>query len=286
LKTGDVFIFDVVISGNGNLHNLDKPKLPLPKGMIIYGDPVVTEEFTYGSNGAVGRVTYSYNVQVTKTGSQYIPAISLSYFDPIIEKYVTTKADSSKTIMVDVNPKFDAANVEELAQEALSMDKIAPLSEYKKPSSAKFFGSLIFWIAITTPVTLATLFLFFSNAKQRTSETKLEVKRSQTKIEIANELLFEAKVDLQAGNITSFYSKLSKSLLACSLAKAKLDVTLYYPRDFIFEALQKNGVQLSTISDLKVTLSKCDEARFGMIEEENADELERNARELLTKIVS
>jgi hypothetical protein len=41
---GEVFTMTITISGTGNIHNLLEPKLQLPKGFIVYGDPVVKEE--------------------------------------------------------------------------------------------------------------------------------------------------------------------------------------------------------------------------------------------------
>lgn len=286
MKTGDVFNLEVVVSGTGNLHNLDKPKLPLPQGMIVYGDPVITEEFTYGVSGANGRVKYAYNIQVTKAGNHKIPAISISYFDIELEKYITSKADSSITFQILENPKFDAAEVEDLAQVTMSMDKIAPLSKYEAPSKANFFGSLFFWIALTTPVAFATLFLFFSKAKERKQETRVIEAKSHSKVEKAAELLFEAKTDLKAGNSAGFYSKLIKSLLTCCVVKANLDPSSVHSRKVVFEALAKQGMKQDLIHSVETTLEKCDEAYFGMSGMDNADELMATASDLMTKIVA
>src|SRR5690606_17678920 len=82
LKQGDVLTLEVVISGQGNLHNIEKPRIPLKSGMIIYGDPTIEEDFTFTSAGAVGQVTFTYNIQVTKSGDQQIDPVSIAYFDP------------------------------------------------------------------------------------------------------------------------------------------------------------------------------------------------------------
>lgn len=286
LKTGDVFNLEVVVSGTGNLHNLDKPRLPLPKGMIVYGDPIIREDFKFGTAGASGKITYAYNVQVTKAGSFKLPAISISYFDIELEKYVTTRADSSVTLVINDNPKFDAATVEDLSTESISMDKIAPLAIYESPRSADFFGSFIFWIALSLPVAFATFFLFFTRVKERKVETRHVLETTNSKVEKTAELLFEAKVDLKAGNLTTCYSKLSKALLNSCLVKLKLDQSEMHSRSVIFELLGKQGVEEEVIGSVRSILAKCDEACFGMVSSENTDELITEVTKLVSKITA
>jgi len=94
-KQGDVFTLLVEVTGVGNLQNIAEPTLSLPKGFVVYGDPIIKEDFVFGSKGAEGKITYEYNIQVTKFGQQTLPETRISYFDPNKEKYctVSTKSD-------------------------------------------------------------------------------------------------------------------------------------------------------------------------------------------------
>ena len=88
LMQGDVFTLLVEITGYGNLQNINEPQLNLPKGFVIYGDVIVNEDISFGNRGADGKISFEYNIQVTKFGAIEFPATTLSYFDPVKEQYV------------------------------------------------------------------------------------------------------------------------------------------------------------------------------------------------------
>lgn len=109
LKQGDVFTFELNIEGTGNLQNLEQPKLQLPKGFSVYGDPVTEEDFSITSNGAEGSVRYTYHIQVKESGSSVIfPEVKLAYFDPKKESYVYMSTDEY-ALEVEANKHYIAA---------------------------------------------------------------------------------------------------------------------------------------------------------------------------------
>lgn len=265
LKQGDVFTLNITISGEGNLHNLEKPKLALPSGMIIYGDPTLTEEYTFGSKGAQGSITYSFNIQVTKAGDQTVPATSLSYFDPVLEKYIVMTAPTSESIHVDVSKSFEVDNtVVEEQTTTSSADQLAPISEFKASKNSNLFGTPIFWLGLTAPLFAAFLFLFFLKKRSENSEKKEEIATVKYITQKSIDYLNDAKLSLKSDQSTDFYTSIEKGMRNICIAASKLDQGTIYSRFDLYENLLAKGVSQASIDKVKTIFEQCDNARYGI----------------------
>ena len=265
LKQGDVLQLDVIITGQGNLHNIEKPKLPLRNGMIIYGDPTLTEEYTYTSAGAVGKVTYSYNIQVTKEGEQQIPAVSISYFDPRKEQYVTVNAGSPTSILVKENPKYEAPDVSDASADIVtSTDRLAPMSHYKKTANRSgFFGTPVFWASVFSPLALALLLIFAVKRRDEKAPAKQQLETVKLVKTSSRTFLSEAEASLKVGNTDAFFASIERSLTALCIAIGKLDENRVYARYALIDALKTQRVSDQDIAAVHELFEKCDFARFG-----------------------
>lgn len=266
LKQGDVFTLDVIISGNGNLHNLDKPKLLLTNGMIVYGDPVLTEEYTFGSKGASGQIIYTYNIQVTKSGTYKMPAVGLAYFDPFLEKYVSIQADSTSTIKVNGNPKFTGVDPQEISPESpqASMDRIAPLTPYKSQQSSKLYGSTLFWIGVSSPIALAFLFIFFVKKREENSEVKATKEQVKTIKQVSINHIQQAKKAIDSNDSQAFYSHIEKALTKCCIASSSLNPEENHSKMELYSSMAQNGIPENLIAEVKYIFEQCDNARYGI----------------------
>lgn len=266
LKQGDVFTLELIISGEGNLHNLDKPKLLLPAGMIVYGDPTLTEEFTYGSRGAQGSISYVYNIQVTKPGAHKIPAIGISYFDPQLEKYVSIVADSSLQINVQEDPKFAGSDPQELTTQNVeaSLDQLAPLSSFKESKENALFGTAVFWSGVSIPLAFAFGFLVFAKFKESNSEVKEVVAKVKSTKQQSKELFVEAAVALKNSDSQAFYLGIEKGLKLLCIAVGKLDPSLSYARQELMTSLIEQSVKTEVAEEIHQIFMECDNARYGI----------------------
>lgn len=102
-KKGDVLTLEVVLSGKGNLHNVETPVLDLSQGLIQFGKPSVVEEFTFGPQGADGKVIYTYRLQATNPSKKTIKPLEISYFNPEKAAYVTLRLEGFKSTEIQPN---------------------------------------------------------------------------------------------------------------------------------------------------------------------------------------
>lgn len=262
-KQGDVFVLTLTVSGEGNLHNINTPKLDLPKGMVQYGDPIIEDQYSFGSNGAQGKIIYKYNIQLIDEGSLMIPDISISYFDVNKEQYITLK-EKGESIPVSRNEKYSIAktpdNTENTQDETLSISSLKPFveSSYSNP----IITHPAFYVALFSPLGLAFLFIFFKKKKEKsliqleeTNNKKQAKQIAWREIEIAENALKNNESDI-------FYGSIQKALMfACSIELKKEDA--FVSKQNLFDELKENNVSEQFIDDLNTVFKSCEEARYG-----------------------
>ncbi|HLV40695.1 MAG TPA: BatD family protein [Brumimicrobium sp.] len=116
IDQGKVVELKLKISGKGNLHNIQKPKVRLPHGLTFYGDPEIVDSITYSAKGAEGSKTFTYFIQVNRGGSIQLSPIKIAYFNPKTEKYETSVC-KVKTLHVKSSGEDEPEEIEEEIQE-------------------------------------------------------------------------------------------------------------------------------------------------------------------------
>jgi hypothetical protein len=161
IKKGDVFSIKLTLIGSGNLHNTDYPKLQLPKGLTLYGDPKADEKYVFTANGAVGKINLEYTIQVNKGGSFSIPPIEISYFDIKLKKYVSLKTD-------EINLKGEEVKMASVQ----SKGKTTVIAERREGENNKdvnnnsFLKSPFLWISISSVLLIAGFIGFAGRTKK------------------------------------------------------------------------------------------------------------------------
>ena len=174
-KQGDVAIVSFIFTGTGNIHSIEVPDLKLPPSIQLYGDPEIKEDFEFNENGAEGKLTIDYNLQMLDAGKLLIPSFEFSYFDLESEKYITTFADSIYFEVVET-PGFDRKKAQEEANKRLTSKK------NKKENQETFWSSKAVLVSIGTGLLalFGILFLFFRN---RNSKKEVEQKTNKNQEE-------------------------------------------------------------------------------------------------------
>ncbi|MGB0914491.1 MAG: hypothetical protein ACPGVI_00395, partial [Crocinitomicaceae bacterium] len=263
LKQGDVFKMKIFIEGSGNLQNTIEPTPILPKGLIVYGDPVIEEHFSYTSNGTEGVISYDYNIQVNVSGDIDLPATTISYFDVKQEKYITTssdvekikvKADKSFIVEEVKNPK--SSSIEELNYTA----DLRPSSSL--PKEKAFFATPVFWTGVGTPLFAALIFLLFK--RQRESSADVIVKReiSRQRDKELSDSLSKLNVLLVGTDDYAFYSEVEFALVKAFEIRLETEDDRKLSKQEIFSYLESTN-QSELAERVKNLLATADQYRYG-----------------------
>lgn len=275
MKQGDIIQVDVIVSGAGNLHAIETPVLPLPKGMTTYGDAEVKEDYIFNSQGAVGKVTYTYHVQVTKEGDQTIKPVKIAYFNPKEEKYVTVSAPKSITVAVTGNPTFELQN--DTDSMALA-NQNADQKNLNDQSPQRFFSGENSWMWYGAGVLLliagVVLFLMLKPKKgkgEQPSSVKQKSIEKPLAVSEVRELIGQASFYLREKQTDKFYISIEKALIAVMTVKLKLPADSTMGRSEMLEELRIQ--QNTAVPVIQKLLEKCDYARYGIADSEDEQEM-------------
>lgn len=264
-KQGEVFTMTIAINGTGNIHNLLEPKLQLPKGFIVYGDPVVKEDITFTSKGAEGSVSYEYNIQITSFGDITLPGTTFSYFDPTKERYIRISSDDhTLEVKKDIHFKQDPEQ-KEVENTFVEKQKIGPMrTEQEVYTEYSLYDSTAFWIGLGTPLAIALMlgFVFVKrDDNQDVRKQKSELKRTQ---EQANQLLQTARSAYLSGDHLAYYTSIEKCIQRSVSKFIFEDEDRSISKQEIISGLEQKNVDPLTVSRLKLILDRCEQARYGM----------------------
>lgn len=287
-KQGDVFELIITISGTGNIHNIDKPKLNLPQSMSEYGDPIIEDDYTYSYKGSEGGVKYIYHIQLNKSGSLILPEQTFSYFDPNREEYVTLKEPKLEFNVV-VNPSF-VDNSKSITNQNNENEQI--VSENKelgaKGETDKFLTTEFLVGAIGVPLVIALIFLLIRVGKKKDTsinEKVIPVKTNRTEFRSTiHEQLEKLTIYKDENELYSLIPKIFQKIIAYNKYN---DLDLVIGNSELLDELSNLNLQEDVISEVKSILLYCDQARFGMVNNEvSRDEIIINTKTTVVKILA
>lgn len=279
---GDVITLKIEIKGEGNLHLLSKPELELPSSIQIYGDPIVKEKIAFNSNGADGKVTYSFSIQLLDSGNLVIPKMNYSYFNSKKEKYVSidlpeiqlnVKGDSSFALMSDLYAKDTLGY--EIVDETEDVDNKSINIETSDSSS-------FHWMYLTI-IGFLVLILFIFIRKKPNKEGMIENSQTfQTSSIIDEELdtvdsikqdqlnrikdnIQQLELYLIQNNYVDYYSllyKLLNDIIIYNYVESNNTSTL--SRKEMIDYFNTNTENLIQKENLSMLLNKCEEAKYAL----------------------
>jgi len=269
IKLGDVIEVEVVVSGQGNLHTLETPKLTLPKTMTAYGKPQINEEYDFCMYGAKGKVTYIFPIQVNSKGKHTIPPVSIAYFQPKKKLYVQTKATLPTEIEVESDPVKinDFSSSEQLA--AISSDE----RSFGMPDSSSDRLELWIW-GLGTSLSIvcgASLFLLIrrrnkqQDGKQATNNAQNNIDDNQTvNLEAyVKEMLQQTIFYFNEQQTDNFYACMEKTLMALMKFKMQQPSDSRLLRSELIAMLHQHNDPYS--SNIECLFKECDAARYGQM---------------------
>lgn len=291
VKEGEVFTLELTVSGVGNLHNTNPPKLLLPKGCSLYGDPERLEDFDYTEEGVRGKIVYRYNIQVLEGKNLKIAAPSISFFDPEREKYITVKGESFD-IEVIPNSSFNpiASNPSDSNKhEDSKLTSQLPTNSGNGKQNAK--TNWLFVIGAPAGG-LLSLFLVLLLVRRRKNEPSDPVPVELNALPVH----FLANENESAAVTADYWAEaeaaqVDPSTFAVVFPKAiiqrveRLERCVFQSREKAFENLTAKNKEIA--SQLKELIQACDHYRYGFgANELNTNELLQQAERLFSEIKS
>jgi hypothetical protein len=285
IKKGDVFSIKMILQGTGNLHNIDNPKINLPKGLTLYGDPKQTEKYTFTTNGAEGKIDLEYTIQVNQEGSFNIPPIEVSYFDVKAKKYVTIKSD--EIILDGDEVKLSSTNPK--GKTTIIAEKQNNLSESKDKESSSFFNSPFVWVSLSSLILIAG-FVGIASRTKKTPTIAFDKSISQEEHtlkfkwnDVENHMK-DAEIALQQNDSNKLISALENAILTGLRIATNNNAVTTSSIELINRL--KTKIQDDGLSNqLKAILEKCQNARYGWgLNQDELDELLPELKRVIDKL--
>jgi len=262
LKSSESFQATVKVAGRGNLKLFSLPKLSAPSSLEVY-EPEHKEEVRTNLLGMQGSIEDTYTIIPQYQGNYPIPSVSFSYFDPVKELYVSLQSEeqlidvfegpttSSKTpgaklpqkTTINADPYFDFIKLDTVL---LPMDQ------------KNFYGSMIFWILLLSPLLLYLIIVFIKRRSDNYTVDPVSQKQRRA-ARLSKKYLSSAKKVL--GDKENFYNALERALH--NYLKAKLSIeTADFSKEKIKNLLHQKNSQQETIVAFISILEKCEAVRY------------------------
>jgi hypothetical protein len=259
LNAGDVFTLKVRIEGSGNIHMLKPLSLNLPKGLILYGDPIVDNQVFTTKKGAHGHIDYEFIIQVQHGGAYDFLPFEFAYFNPETKTY--QRLDVPKLNFTALGDELSFENAENLENTSQTSD-----------SSWWLTGLLL--VLASGVIGIGVVYFLKKN--------KLNTQSSKTK---------KPKVDARAVAMNSLETVPTKDLKETADALEKIilqyfrDLTqndeLLLDNDWFNNAKQNDLLTLEKAHAWSQHFANIQALKYAGFGGENADGLVRKTRELV-----
>jgi hypothetical protein len=270
-KVGDVISLEMIVKGTGNLHTISKPKLNLPDGLSLYGDPEIKEDLDYTDDGVSGFKSYLFHLKVNNGGKIELPNLSISYFDPSLKKYITIKG-KSESIVVDgpvevAKVQVADSSISQQGEEVLV--KPTKLEETQKsiPNANKWIVFLLFIIGILAGLLLIT-FLKKSKKKSVQAEESKHVEPMvayEKKTVPSTSFIEDAETFALRGDYHAAYSLIHKHLPKYVITQLNFQDPDFSSKSLV-DVMKQHTISQNIIDDYQYIIKTCEEVIYGYAE--------------------
>lgn len=261
-KVGEVAELKITISGQGNLHNVSKPKINLPKQLSLYGDPEMDEQISYSEKGTEGSITYTYHIRLEQDGKATIPPISIAYFSPEKKKYIQVKQPAHKLEILPSHQAISAPIVTQVEplEEKKQVENIPLFSSASNDNNGAFYQSVYFWPSVISPFFFAFLGVFFFQSKRKEEqqvESQTYKRKLDQKIQLVEDLVANTSQLSQTERIQSL-----ENILKSLGETESCAITSYCTKLELCDVLRNQGVSEEHLAQLKQLFVSCEEVKY------------------------
>jgi len=270
VKVGDPITLTINIRGEGNIQTIGEPVLALgdEKDFKIY--PAETDTtITDRGDGIRGEKLFSKVVEPQHEDIDIIPAISFSYFDPELERYMTITHNPIPIVVehseVEIPIRLSLEDAEKVKGQVKILTKdilpiMSDLYSFKNQGLAIYNRPLFLAFIFLAPI-LVVIACVYVQRHRELLQTDVGYARKKRALSRAKKQLSNARRLVQLDNPSEFYSTLAKTVMdhiADKLNLAPASIT----SDNISGILENRGVSHDVIKELKECLESCDYGRF------------------------
>ena len=175
---GEPITLRVTITGSGNFEQLAPPELPVPEGWRVYENP--TTQSTGVTGGLlVGEKTFEWLIVPSQTGSQTLPEVTLTFFDPETLAY---RSVSTSPVTLEIFPaEGEPSQLPSLLDEALASGQSAlplkPIPAVVQP--VNLHPDAVFWMLWFIPPAGAALSAWWAVKQHRKRINQVEIRQSK-----------------------------------------------------------------------------------------------------------
>lgn len=266
LKTNEAGTLRLTIKGNGNLKNIQTPKIAFPSQFDVY-DPQTTVDANPSGDHLTGTVTIDYAFVPQYVGKFEIPATSFSYFDPVKNKYERISINGYELDVAKGSSSSSSAPAGLTQRKDIIHIKTGDLSLAN--------GHIIFvntwwyllWYLVPLVIFCTILFYYRKLIKERANVALMKTKRAN---KVANKRLKNARQLMAKNKHDAFFEEMLRALWGYFSDKLTIPVS-ELNRDNIFLELSKYGVTENVCNDIIGLLDDCEFARYAKSEENGSD---------------
>lgn len=235
---------DVRIAGTGSISTVGEPQLTTPAGALILSSGN-TQQVTHMAGIVAGTRTQSYAIQPRADGRCIIPAITMSFFDPVRGRYYTRATAPEAFVATGV------------------MSPATDIRHIKQPNSGPANQSASAWLfGPFYPAGLAVFAAgFLTGRHRRRLDTDRGYARRSRSGPLVKQRLSEATRLLAEGNEREFYSALNRAIVGYVGDRYNVEA-FGLTCDQVRGELLRRAVPLDTVDAVLALSAACDAARF------------------------
>lgn len=266
LKTNEAGTLRLTINGNGNLKNIQTPKIAFPSQFDVY-DPQTTVDANPSGDHLTGTVTIDYAFVPQYVGKFEIPATSFSYFDPVKNKYERISINGYELDVAKGSSSSSSAPAGLTQRKDIIHIKTGDLSLANGHIMFVNTWWYLLWYIVPLVIFCTILFYYRQLIKERANVALMKTKRAN---KVANKRLKNARQLMSNNKHDAFFEEMLRALWGYFSDKLTIPVS-ELNRDNIFLELSKYGVTENVCNDIIGLLDDCEFARYAKSEENGSD---------------
>ena len=266
VKSNEAVNLTVTISGDGNLFQVQKPRIDFPPDIEAY-DPKVSDNIKVSAAGISGSKTFEYVLIPRYAGDFEIGPFNFSYFDPSSKTFKNTGTPAFDLVVEkgkgeeDAGPQAIAISGKEDIKMIGSDIRYIKKGQYSLQQKGEhFFRSGAFYAFLIIPALLFGLVLGYAGFMEKQGADVAGV-RSRGATKMAKKRLATAKQLLDGSNATAFYEEVFKALTEYVAFRHQIPVSAL-TKDRIRETLSAKNMKAEDVDGFIAALDKAEFARF------------------------